>query len=124
MLILIDIKIVWKNIFKILDIEIRHNFELKVFSMDVNESKLKNCKTLYIPTQLYSYELMATRMIAIPVYGNSFPKDGSVLWALNVDFTACPNFLGPRKNLMRKYFNQSICRNRYKFCYNYWALQV
>jgi hypothetical protein len=27
--------------------------------------------------------LMAMRMIAIPIYSNSFPKHGSVLWALN-----------------------------------------
>jgi hypothetical protein len=31
-----------------------------------------------------SDRLMATRIVAIKVYSNEFPKHGSVLWALNV----------------------------------------
>ncbi len=46
-----------------------------------------NVSIEYYLSKFYLYSLtrlMATRMIAIPVNSNSFPKHGSVLWALNV----------------------------------------
>jgi hypothetical protein len=71
------------NINKILDIFMGFCSRFSNFKKIFDEKEYKKMQFRYC-LLIQSDQLMATRMIAIPVNSNSFPKHGSVLWALNV----------------------------------------